>query len=105
LRLDIVRQREEALGHDEGFVDLLLRNAVIDQLEEADSGRCLPELVGDRGLARLEVAEIDARNVARLGCADAAQRALLVELIEGIGRVAVRCHQRSPPKLKQTSGR
>jgi hypothetical protein len=62
-----VRQGKEALGHGESFVDLLLRDTVIDDLEEADFGRRLPKLIGDRGLARLEVAQIDARNVTRLG--------------------------------------
>jgi hypothetical protein len=73
---------EEALGHGEGFVDLLLRDAVIDKLEEADVRRSAPELIGDFGLPRLEVAQVDARNVARLGRADAAERPLLLELGE-----------------------
>jgi hypothetical protein len=29
-----VRQREEALRHGEGFLDLFLRNPVIDELEK-----------------------------------------------------------------------
>jgi hypothetical protein len=72
LRLGLVWKREEAFGRGEGFVDLLLRDAVIDELEEADVRRSAPELVGDFGLARREVAQVDGRNVARLGSADAA---------------------------------
>ena len=94
LRLDPVRQRKEALGHRESFVDLLLRDAVIDHLEETDFGRRLPKLVGDRRLARIEVAQIDARNVAGLGRADAAEGTLFVELIERVGCGAVRRHER-----------
>jgi hypothetical protein len=82
LRFDLVWKGEEALGHGEGFVDLLLRNAMIDELEETDVGRSLPELVGDLGLARLEVAQVDARNVARLRGADAAESLLLLKLGE-----------------------
>jgi hypothetical protein len=51
-----VRQREEALRHRERLVDLLLRNAVIDQLEEADLGGRLPKLIRDLGLAYFETA-------------------------------------------------
>ena len=82
LRFDRVWKGEEALGHGEGFVDLLLRNAMIDELEETDVGRSLPELVGDLGLAGLEVAQVDARNVARLRGADAAESLLLLKLGE-----------------------
>jgi hypothetical protein len=92
LRLDLVRKREEALRHREGLVDLLLRNAVIDDLEEADVGRCLPELVGDFGLARFEVAQVYARDVADLGRAEATQSPFLLELGETWVSVVVGRH-------------
>jgi CheY-like chemotaxis protein len=59
-----MRKLEEARRHLEGFVHLRLRDAVIDQLEKADLRRRIPELVGDRVLAGLVVAQVDARNVA-----------------------------------------
>src|SRR5262249_19398915 len=99
LRFDLVRKRKEALRHREGFVDLLLRNAVIDDLEEADVGRCPPELVGDFGLARFEVAYVNARHVARLGCADTAERPLLLELGETWLSVAIGHHDRRAHSL------
>ena len=64
---DGMRQREKALRHHEGFVDLLLRNAVIDELEESDLGRGFPQLLGNLGLAGLESAHVDARHLARAG--------------------------------------
>jgi hypothetical protein len=84
LRLDLVRKREEALRHREGLVDLLLRNAVIDDLEEAD--------VGDFGLARFEVAQVYARDVADLGRAEATQSPFLLELGETWVSVVVGRH-------------
>jgi hypothetical protein len=38
-----VWKREEAFGRGEGFVDLLLRDAVIDELEEAATRRDLSQ--------------------------------------------------------------
>jgi hypothetical protein len=99
LRLGFVWKGEEALGHGEGFVDLLLRDAVIDKLEEADVRRSAPELIGDFGLPRLEVAQVDARNVARLGRADAAERPLLLELGETWVSVVMGCHDWSACSL------
>ena len=71
-RLFLVRQREEALRHGEGFVDLFLRNPVIDELEKPDLRRCPPKLIRDLGLARVEADQVDARHIASFGCADAA---------------------------------
>src|SRR5690606_31688778 len=61
------------------LVDLGLRNAVIDELEEADPRRGIPELVRDLRLARLEIAEVDLRNFALLHAAYAAEGGFLVE--------------------------
>lgn len=98
MRLGVVRQREKALRHRERFVGLLLRNAVIDELEEADLGRRLPKLICDLGFARFETPHIDARHVARFGCADAAQSLLLVELDEVVGGVVAHGHEVCSPR-------
>ena len=90
LLFGLLRQVEEALGHGEGFVDLRLRDAVIDELEEADLGRRVPELIGDLGLARLEIAHVDARHVAHLGGAHGADGGFLVELGEAVAGL---CHR------------
>jgi hypothetical protein len=73
-----VRQRKEAFRHGERFVDLLLRNTVVDKLEETDLGRCRPELLGDFGLPLIEVAYVDAWDIAGFRCANAAESPLLL---------------------------
>jgi hypothetical protein len=83
---------------------LLLRNTVIDKLEEAYFGRCGPELLGDVGFARLEGAHVDARDVAGFGRADAAKGLFFFELVESKGCVAVYRHgfgRLCPRRLKQ----
>jgi hypothetical protein len=96
-----VGQGEERLGHGEGLADLLAGDAVIDDLEEADLGRGLPQLPGDLALAPVKVAEIDDRYGALAGFA--AQRAhvgFLAELVRGgNGHVVLR------PLAKQKTGR
>jgi hypothetical protein len=49
-------------------------------------------LIGDRRLTRLEVGQIDARNITHLGGAGAAESALFVELVESVGCGAGRRH-------------
>ena len=92
LAFGVVRQVEELRGHVEGFVDLRLRNVVIDELEETDFGRGLPELVGDLGLAGFEIAQIDAWHVAGFGATDAAEGLLFLELGEAVCCVHDRLH-------------
>jgi hypothetical protein len=91
-RLGLVGKREEALSHRKRFVDLLLRNTVIDKLEEAYFDRCGPELFGDLGFARLEGAHADTRDVAGFGRANTAKGLFLFELVESKGCVAMYRH-------------
>ena len=88
MRFGRVREREEALGHGERFVDLFLRNAVIDELKEADFGRRVPKLFGDLGFALIKAAHVDTRHIAGFRCTDTAESLLFFELGETIGRVA-----------------
>ena len=88
LRLDLARQLEELPCGVEGGVDVLLRDAVVEDLEEADLGRGFPQRIRDPGLAVGEIRHVDGRNLAGDGGALAADRGFLVQLGQGIGRAS-----------------